>query len=151
MALIYKKGDILEATENIICHQVNVDGVMGGGLAKQIASRYPDVEIKYKKFCRSYDYDYEKLKGNGYMIPIGNLKFIENCFTQKPNYDTDYKAIEKCFTNLIELCKLHNSTIAVPYKYGCGIANGDWNVVSKIFENLSNKYEIDIVVYQLEG
>lgn len=26
--LIYKKGNILNATEDIICHQVNVDGII---------------------------------------------------------------------------------------------------------------------------
>lgn len=47
-----KNGDILESTENIICHQVNVDGIMGGGLARQIASCYPDVEKGYREFCK---------------------------------------------------------------------------------------------------
>lgn len=149
--LVYKNGDILNATENIICHQVNADGVMGGGLALQIAKLYPEVENKYKKFCRCYNYDYEKLKGNGYMVPIGHLKFIENCFTQKPNFDTDYEALKKCFTYLMQLCKAHSYSICVPYGYGCGIAHGDWNIVSKIFEDLSNEYEVDILVYRLEN
>jgi O-acetyl-ADP-ribose deacetylase (regulator of RNase III) len=44
-------GDILNAKENIICHQVNCQGVMGSGLAKQIKNKYPNVYAKYKKFC----------------------------------------------------------------------------------------------------
>lgn len=149
--LIYKKGDILKANENIICHQVNIDGIMGGGLALQIARTYPDVEIKYKKFCRCYNYDYEKLKGNGVIVKIGHLKFIENCFTQKPNFDTDYEALEKCFRYLLELCKYHNYSICIPYMMGCGIANGDWNKVSNILKKLSNEYQINISVYRLEN
>ena len=31
-----KIGNILEATENFILHQVNENGIMGGGLAFQI-------------------------------------------------------------------------------------------------------------------
>ena len=46
--LINKVGNILNAEESIICHQVNVDGVMGGGLAKQVANAYPNVEKEYK-------------------------------------------------------------------------------------------------------
>ena len=150
MSLIYKKGDILTANENLICHQVNVDGVMGGGLAKQIASAYPEVFRYYKKFCMLYKFDYETLKGLYFDLDIRNSRSIVNCFTQKPNFDTDYEAIEECFKKLLELCKTHNYSISVPYKYGCGIANGDWNIVSKIFEDLSNEYGVNIVVYQLE-
>ena len=29
-----KNGNLLEAKENIMVHQVNVDGIMGGGVAK---------------------------------------------------------------------------------------------------------------------
>ncbi|WP_223260709.1 hypothetical protein [Bacillus sp. LNXM65] len=37
-------GNILEASEDIICHQVNCKGVMGAGLAKQIKSKYPNIQ-----------------------------------------------------------------------------------------------------------
>lgn len=33
--------NILNSTENIICHQVNCKGIMESGLAKQIKYRYP--------------------------------------------------------------------------------------------------------------
>lgn len=115
--LIYKTGDILKATENIICHQVNVDGVMGGGLALQIAKQYPEVEKQYQSYCENCNNDYERLKGRVYEIEVENKYTI----------------------------------IAVPFKYGCGIAKGDWNIVSKIFEDLSNEYGIDISVYKMES
>ena len=37
--LQYKNGDILEAEEKIICHQTNCLGIMGAGLALQIARK----------------------------------------------------------------------------------------------------------------
>ena len=43
--LINKNGDILKATENIICHQCNTRGIFGGGLAYQIKSTYPNCEL----------------------------------------------------------------------------------------------------------
>lgn len=82
--VVYKNGDILNATENIICHQVNVEGVMGGGLAKQIASAYPKVLINYKQLCKCFEYDYEKLKGFYQFIRVSDNQQICNCFTQKP-------------------------------------------------------------------
>lgn len=148
--LIYKKGDILEAEEDVICHQVNVDGVMGGGLARQIANKYPGVEKEYKDFCNTMKNNYTYLRGSAKTIICDDGKMIANCFTQKPNFDTDYQAIKECFDFIINLFKTCKKSICIPKNYGCGIANGDWNIVSKIFEDLSNKYGIDIVVYQLE-
>ncbi len=146
--LIYKQENILKATENIICHQVNVDGIMGGGLAKQIASVYPMCEIAYTDMCKELTNDYDKLKGKC-LLYLSDGKRIANCFTQKPNFDTDYEALKECFTNLMELCKYHDYTICVPYKYGCGIANGEWEAVESILNKLSDEYKVNIVVYRL--
>jgi O-acetyl-ADP-ribose deacetylase (regulator of RNase III) len=148
--LVYKKGDILKATENIICHQVNIQGVMGGGLAKQIASIYPKVEDEYKKICKSANYDYNWLKGVPLLVEINDKQFVANCFTQKPNFDTDYEALKECFKQLLNLCKHENVSICIPYKYGCGIANGKWEEVETILRSLSGIYQIDISIYKLE-
>lgn len=144
--LIYKTGDILQATENIICHQVNEDGIMGGGLALQIAKSYPKVEQQYKKYCDLYK-DY--LYGSYQVEKIGDKKYIANCFTQR-NFITNLKDIDQVFRGLLESCKLNEFSICIPFKYGCGIANGDWNKVSKMFEKLSNEYGLDISIYKLE-
>lgn len=148
--LIYKNENILKAYENIICHQVNVQGIMGGGLALQIAKSYPHIAKNYSQFCKENLNSYDVLKGKIYIVNINNNQEIANCFTQKPNFDTDYEAIKQVFMGLLIECKNQNKTIAVPYKYGCGIANGDWDIVSDIFEKLSKKYGVDIVIYKLE-
>ena len=148
--LIYKNGDILKATENLIAHQVNVQGVFGGGLALQIAKQYPNVEKEYQKACVGMKNDYQVLKGQYIMVNIGDKDFIANCFTQKPNFDTDYVALKDCFIKLLKLCKGINLTIAVPYGYGCGISNGNWDEVETILRSLSEIYGVDISVYKLE-
>ncbi len=145
--LVYKKGDILEATENMICHQVNIDGVMGGGLALQIAKRYPCVENKYRQYCKRNGNSYKKLAGRCFVVSINDSQEILNCFTQKSNFDTDYEAILSCFETLLMICKSKNKTICIPYRYGSGIANGDWNLIKDIFERLSKKYDVNISIY----
>lgn len=144
--LVYKIGDILKSTENIICHQVNEDGVMGGGLALQIATQYPHVEKEYKKFCNQFK---DILYGQYQICKIEDRKYIANCFTQR-NFITNLEDIEKVFKGLLESCKLNNFSICIPYKYGCGIANGNWEEVSKLFDSLSSEYNIDINVYKYE-
>lgn len=142
--LIYKKGDILNATEKIICHQVNVQGCMGGGLAKQIATTYPNVERLYQEYCKNYDY--EILKGDYLIVQVKPNQYIANCFTQKPNFDTDYEALKICFSTLLNR---YRKPIAVPYGYGSGIANGDWAKIENIFKELSEKYKVNMVMYKL--
>lgn len=149
--LVYKKGNILNANENIICHQVNVRGIMGGGLALQVAKSYPNVEEKYTEYCEENLHCYEVLRGEPYIVDINEKQQIANCFTQELNFDTNYQDIEDCFTTLLIICKENNKTICIPKNYGCGIANGDWRIVEKIFEKLSNIYDVDIVIYEWEG
>lgn len=60
------------------------------------------------------------------------------------------KAVEECFRELFKQCKDFNRTICLPYKYGCGIANGKWNKILNIIENLSNEIGIDVNIYRLE-
>lgn len=144
--LVHKNGDILEATENIICHQVNEDAIMGGGLALQIANRYPEVKKRYKTFCHHFYCDIEKLLGLSVIIPISQNQKIANCFTQD-KFVTNLMAIRICFSRILRDIQKTGETIAIPFGYGCGIAKGNWKEVEKIFEELSQRYETDIVVY----
>ena len=77
-------------------------------------------------------------------------KIIANCFTQKPNFDTDYIELRKCFSDLLKYAKENNKSVCIPYKYGCGIANGKWEEVEIILRSLSGMYDIDISIYKLE-
>lgn len=42
------KGDIFESGAQVILHQVNCQGVMGSGVAKQVREKYPIVFEYYK-------------------------------------------------------------------------------------------------------
>lgn len=148
--ITYKIGDLLKATENVICHQVNADGVMGGGLALQIANTYPSVENIYKAYCKVHKYNYEEVKGKHLYVEITKNKIITNCFTQKPNFDTDYQAINLCFTDIFKFCKKQNFSLAIPYKYGCGIANGNWEDVETIIKHLAGLFDLNVAIYRLE-
>lgn len=148
--LIVKNGDVLKATENIICHQVNPDGVMGGGLALAIARKYPHCLKEYKEFCGRYKFNYEVLKSLVMAVRINDNQVIANCFTQDPDFNTDYEALREAFKEILWVCREEKKTVAIPYKYGCGIANGNWETVTEILEELSDMYEVDINIYKLE-
>ena len=57
-------------------------------------------------------------------------------------------ALDRCFS---EMCEIGETEIAIPYKMGCDRGGGDWEVVESILKDLSEKYNIDVYVYSLEG
>ncbi len=142
-----KQGDLLKAKEDIICHQVNVQGIMGGGIARQLANQYSDLEEEYKNFCSMHNYNYNLLKGKVFKIMIQG-KFIMNMFSQKENFDTDYEMLKIALKEIKEFAEPLNLSIAIPYKIGCGIANGDWNTVLSIIDEVFRDYKVTL--YKLE-
>lgn len=141
-----KQGDILQSTEDIIVHQVNVQGIMGGGIARQLALQYPGLEEDYRIVCQEDNFNYEELKGLAYIKEFNN-KYIANLFSQKPNFDTDYEMLERALNWVKKKAIDEKLSIAIPYGVGCGIANGDWNKVYKIIEEVFSDY--DVTLYKL--
>lgn len=142
-----KQGNILECNENIIVHQVNTQGIMGGGVARQLANRYINLEKEYSEFCKLYNNDYNKLKGKVFKIMLEG-KIIMNMFSQKENFDTDYEAMKIALEEIKEYAKDFNLTVCMPYEIGCGIANGEWSEVYKIIDEVFSDY--DVTLYKLK-
>ena len=133
-----RNGDLLQSDVDIILHQVNLQGFMGGGIAYQIAKTYHNVEKEYMEFK-------EKALGNVCFVKT-NKYVVGNCFSQNWYFETDYTALRQCLDEVIEYMNINNlKTVAIPYKYGCGIASGNWDVVLEIFERKIP----DIIIYKL--
>ena len=99
--------------------------------------------------CKELDNNYDLLSGTVLLYgDINNKRKIANIFSQKPNFDTDYIAMEKCLRYTKTWAKDNNLSIAIPYGIGCGIANGDWNKVYKMIEDIFNDY--DVILYKLK-
>ena len=148
----FHNGDLLESNCDIICHQVNLQGVMGGGLALQIATKHPKCEAEYKRMVQEQN-KVELLKGKVcfYCVQASPLEFIANCFSQNEDFTTNYRCVKNCFKDILLFAKMHNlKTIGVPYNYGCGIATGDWNKVEKIFKEIfEDEKDINIQIWRL--
>ena len=92
-----KKGNLLKARTDIIVHQVNVQGVMGGGVARQLSLKYQGLEKFYSNYCKKYNNDYDLLKGH--TLPFttkSDHKLIFNIFSQTSDFKTDYKMFRHC-------------------------------------------------------
>lgn len=113
-----KQENILNCDEDIIVHQVNTQGKMGGGIARQLADRYKGLEEDYRIVCQEDNFDYEELKGLAYIKKFDN-KYIANLFSQKPNFDTDYEMLERALNWVKKKSIDENLSIAIPYGIGC--------------------------------
>jgi len=143
-------GDILEAKEDIICHSCNCQGVMGGGIAKQVKEKYPDVYRQYKTLCDRTES--KELLGLAQLLGCDNGKIIANLFGQE-NYGrngqyTDYDALRKAFTSIYERATNHKESVAIPWLIGCSLGGGNWEIVYKIIEEVFHDY--DVTLYRWE-
>lgn len=50
--VVYSLGDLLLSNADAIVNPCNMEGVMGAGVSKQIADRWPGVEHDYKELCQ---------------------------------------------------------------------------------------------------
>lgn len=141
------EGDILQATEDIVGHQVNCQGVMGAGLAKQIKSRYPNVYKEYSLYCDAFKHDRQQLLGQCYIIETGD-KYIANLFGQlrygKSERQTNYVALELALKKLKEIAYEHSKSVALPVNLGCGLAGGSWSIVYKMIEDVFDDYNVTL-------
>ena len=131
-------GDILDIKDGIIVQQVNCQGVMGAGLALGIKTLYPEVYTRYKDICNKIPKD--KLLGASFHIDVTDKLTIFNLFSQF-NYGrdykvvyTDYEAFTKCIRRLRRYALDTNKDVYIPYKIGCGLANGNWDKIQLIIK-----------------
>lgn len=142
-------GDLLNSKCDIICHQVNMQGIMGGGLARQIAIKYPECEEQYKNFAGHHSNIY--LGGNVHFYKeYGKRQVIANCFSQNEDFTTNYEWLAECVEKVKVFAEQRKlETIGIPFNYGCGIADGDWNIVKKIWVDAFKDSDLELQIWKL--
>lgn len=130
------EGDLLDVTEGLIAHQVNCRGVMGAGVARVIARRYPEVEAHYREHCRNFEP--LSLLGTALLSPTDTGLIVANIFGQLDTgrgLQTDYRAVADALDELSRRWGASElPTMHVPYMMGCGLAGGDWDVYSELLD-----------------
>lgn len=141
-------GDLLESNADIIAHQVNCQGKMNSGIAKQIREKYPEVFKLYKTLCDNYiDHKYDLL-GMCDVVSISNGKYIANLFGQL-NYGYDGKQYTNLQALKIAMIKLRNfasknKTIAFPYGLASFRGGAKWEDVYAIIKEVFDGYNVEI-------
>lgn len=142
-----KNGDLLNATETIIAHQVNCFGI-AGGLAFHVFKKWHDAENDYMQICNRIKK--ENLLGMAQITgQQSDGHIIANLFGQfRPGADYNPKALENALSALAKLAKSLKVDVALPYKISCGICGGDWEEVYAIIERTMQ--DVKCTIYKRE-
>ena len=161
------KGDIFKSDATAILHQVNCQGVMGSGVAKQVREKYPHVYRYYKAWCDDkhmnpkIDFHKSPLLGRIQVVYTeefragekpATVQAIVNLFAQDKygrggKCYTDYEALKSCLQQVNKLFR--GMTVAIPYLMSCSRGGGDWNIVSRIIEETLT--DCDVTLYEYSG
>ena len=148
MEIIYKKGNLVEATEHAIAHGCNAQGVMRSGVAKAIRETFP---LAYDAYNGLYKLNNNSLTLGTSIGAQAKGKLIINCITQEfygrdGRQYVDYNAIRSCMKDLNALGPERKvESVALP-KIGSGLGGGDWDIIAKIIEE--EFVDIQPVVYE---
>jgi hypothetical protein len=114
-------------------------GAMGAGIALKIKNKYPIVFKKYKAMCAQNRFNLGQIQ----LVRVSDSLIVCNLAGQhrygRDRCYTDYDAVRTALKKLNYHSQQFNQMVFIPYKMGCSLAGGDWNLVSNIiFEEISH-------------
>lgn len=131
------KKDITTVKDGIIIHQVNNEGVMGGGVALAIRHKYPQHYNDYISVIKK-DADKLSLLGQCVVTQATDDVIVIGTFSQNGlgyrKVFTDYDAMKECFKTVSKIAKETGKQVYIPYLIGCVRGGGDWSVVSTLIQ-----------------
>lgn len=142
-----RKGNIFESDSEALVNPVNIEGVMGKGLAYQFKLKYPQNFENYLNECKNYNFDI----GTNLIYTYENGKMIINFPTKRKWRENSKLAyIEIGLAELEKLIKTQKiKSISIP-PLGAGNGKLDWELVKKLLINFEKRFqdEVKIVIYE---
>lgn len=157
-------GDLIALAEqgefDVIFQGCNCFHAMGGGIAKQLADRYPEVE----EADQTTEFGDKNKLGTSSMCTVkGDTHsfIVENVYTQyywSHGKDVfEYDAFEKYLNQIANHMKESHYPDDGKLKFGfpqigAGLAGGDWNRISKMIEkfaeDVKDHADVTVVIYK---
>ena len=124
----YIKGDLFSSPAQVLVNTVNLDGVMGKGIALKFKKLYPEMFTKYQKFCENKMLEMGKL-----WLYKSEKKWILNFPTKKHwKNKSEYEYIDEGMKKFVETYKDKGITsIAFPM-LGCNNGGLEKDIVLQI-------------------
>jgi O-acetyl-ADP-ribose deacetylase (regulator of RNase III) len=154
MIIEIENDSVLNSQADLLVNPVNCMGVMGAGLAKAIADKYPIILHPYKQACAS-----KALRiGTVFVTPVGKdgpPYYVANLPTKRHWKDRSYlEDVERGLQALVQWMvpykderDCHVRSVAVP-ALGCGLGGLDWDDVSPIlYKELGPLQNVIVYLY----
>lgn len=155
------RQDILDADIDILIQQCNCYGVMGAGLAKSIRSAYPEAHEVDVAF--PLPFGRERLGhwsvANVFHRHTNEPLQIINVYGQvnfgRQHKQTDEYALIGALQRIFDSIHQHHLDhgvrlkVGIPWKIGCGLGGGDWDLVLLELTRSYNETGVDIRLYQI--
>jgi hypothetical protein len=151
MPVIQIDKDLTTPIQGFILHQSNCFG-MGAGIAKQLINKYPKVHAEHQKLVKKHVYEEWKLLGEAQAVKVTDVLYVVNLFGQ---YDTgtDYRRTEygslHAALNIFAAEHLNNfeyPNVYLPYKMGCNLGGGAWDIVLSIIKDVFKDYPGNVYI-----
>ncbi|MYF02593.1 MAG: ImmA/IrrE family metallo-endopeptidase, partial [Gammaproteobacteria bacterium] len=149
----YFHGNVLTPrgdAPRILCQLVNDQaGRWGGGVAKQMASMYPDAESDFSLAIRAIPRD--KRLGQVILTKVDEETTIASLIAQE-GYGKSmfprirYAALECCLDTLSEIALTNGASVHMP-RIGTGSAQGKWEVIEEILDDTLIRAGLTVNVY----
>lgn len=123
ITMIHKTGNLFDTTGSALGHGVNVDGLMGAGIAKIFRDRYPRNYETYKLRCSLR----ELQPGKSLAIKEKGVLVVNLASQDRPGPNATYGWL---FSSALDAAKkliaIDIHTLAIP-QIGCGIGGLEWD------------------------
>lgn len=155
MKIVYKKGNLLDAQTDVIAHQVNCQGVMGSGVAKQIREKWANVYTAYRAEYDLFTDLNKPLLGNCQLVQVNDHQCVANLFGQdKYGYDnkryTSYDGIYDALVSLaFQMEKNNMNSVAFPYHMSSDRGGADWIIISTMITSVFKHTDVQIEIWKL--
>ena len=138
----YADGDLFDAGIPAVAQGVNLDGVMGAGIAAEFRRRYPGMYREYAALCSAG------------VLRLGSLHLwtygeatVFNLATQRhPGPCAQLPAIRSSVRKMLRCAEvLSIPAVAVP-RIGCGLGGLDWAQVNEVLTQATATSTVRLVV-----
>lgn len=133
--ITYSNDSIFDCNAVAIVNAVNCVGVMGAGLAKAFADKFPEMNMDYMEYCKTGILKPGKLHTYLSMLPPSKHRIIVNLPTKDDWRDpSEYIYVVDGMETLANfVSRFAISSVGVP-ALGCGLGGLEWPKVNEIIE-----------------
>lgn len=140
------QGDIFDSQAQTLVNPVNCRGVMGGGLARVFATRYPTMLAEYRARCAA-----EELRPGTLHLFTSSVPWVLN-FPTKDHWRSPSRLayIERGLEYFVaHYAAWGVASIAFP-RLGCGLGGLSWGAVEPVMRRYLEPLPICVAIY-MEG